>query len=198
MTYRSSSEPRRSNTDDEDTNAPRQELGLSRKAKLTELYCEQGEQLAAYLRKAFGNGPPDPHDIVHDAFRKLLEQKSLSHISNLRAFLWRTAINILLNQKRNIQTRSNFDYEVEHLFFAMQGPASTPERVLDVKQQLAIIEAVLKNMPERRRKAFLWNRVDGLNFTAIGNRLGITRRAVARHVIQAAYELETALLSGSE
>ena len=160
---------------------------------LADLYRDHGEKLTAYLRKAFGDGPPDPDDIAHEAFRRLLERGSLSGVNNLHAFLWRTARNLILNQKRNIATRSRFDYEVEHLYFAMQGPAFTPERVLEVKEQLTIIAEVLKKMPARRRKAFLWNRVDGLNLTAIGKRLGITRRAVARHVIQAAYDLETAL-----
>ncbi|MEM8985133.1 MAG: sigma-70 family RNA polymerase sigma factor [Pseudomonadota bacterium] len=160
---------------------------------LATLYREHGDQLTAYLRKAFGDGPPDPADVTQEAFRKLLEQNSLSRIENIRAFLWRTARNLVLNQKRNIATRSSFDYEIEHLFFAIEGPASTPERVLEMKEQLTIIAEALKNMPERRRKAFLWNRVEGLNLTAVGKRLGITRRAVARHVAQAAYDLETAL-----
>ncbi|MEM9234811.1 MAG: sigma-70 family RNA polymerase sigma factor [Pseudomonadota bacterium] len=162
-------------------------------AALADLYREHGEQLAAYLRKAFGDGPPDPDDVAQEAFHRLVQQESLDRIKNLRAFLWRTARNILLSQKRNIESRSRFDYEIEHLFFASKSPAATPERVLVVREQLKIVAEVLKKMPDRRRKAFLWNRVEGLTLTAIGTRLGITRRAVARHVIQAAYDLETTL-----
>lgn len=167
-------------------------------AAIAALYREYGEQLAAYLRKTFGEGPPDPDDVTQEAFHRLVRQESLQHVKNLRAFLWRTARNIFLSQKRNIQSQSRFDYEIEHLFFAAEGPGSTPERVLLVKEQLSILAEILQKMPERRRKAFLWNRVEELTLTEIGKRLGITRRAVARHVTQAAFELETALLEASK
>ena len=165
----------------------------SRPEHLEALYSDYAGQLSAYLRKTYGNGPPDPDDVAQEAFHRLVRQDSLDHIKNLKAFLWRTARNILLSEKRNIETRSRFDYEIEQLFFASESPDSMPERVLVVKEQLGIVAEVLQKMPERRRKAFLWNRVEELTLTEIGKRLGITRRAVARHVIQAAYDLDTAL-----
>ena len=89
------------------SHAPPPERGQSSDdAALAALYREHGEQLAAYLRKAFGDGPPDPDDVAQEAFHRLVRQESLDRINNLRAFLWRTARNILLSQKRNIETRS--------------------------------------------------------------------------------------------
>ena len=160
---------------------------------LAKLYAENAGELTGYLRKAFGDGPPDPEDISQEAFRKLAEQKDLSVIDNLRAFLWRTARNLTLDYKRQIAVRSKFDFEVEHLLFAVGGPAFSPENVLGVKEQLQIIEAVLLKMPARRRKAFYWHRVEGQNFSEVGRRLGISRRAVLRHVTIAAQEIDEVL-----
>ncbi|MEM1389624.1 MAG: RNA polymerase sigma factor [Pseudomonadota bacterium] len=165
---------------------------------VTRLYAEEVDALAAYLNQAFGSGPPDPDDIAQEAFQRLLEHTDLGGIKNLKAFLWRTARNLTITKKRSINRRSKYDYEIEHLFFAYASPGSDPERVLEAKEQLLIIDQVLKAMPERRRKAFLLNRVDKMNFTAVGKKLGITRRAVSRHVIEAACAIQTALHEAAE
>lgn len=167
-------------------------------ADVLELYKDHWANLSNYLRHAFGDGPPDPDDIAQEAFEKVLEYGALSEIRNLKAFVWRTARNLVLSEKRHLKTRSKFDFEVEQLFFATRGPDSDPERVLEVREQLEIIQAVLKKMPERRRKAFLWHRMDGLPFTAIGNRLGINRRSAAKHVVRASIQLEAALRAAIE
>ena len=176
--------------------APDSKLAAS--TAVAQLYENHSEALSSYLRRAFGDGPPDPDDIAQEAFQRLLEHKRLSGIQNLQAFLWRTARNLILSKKRSIERRSKFDFEIEHLFFGLEDPGLSPERVLEVKEQLRIIRRVLEKMPDRRRRALLWHRVEGLSFTAIGKRLGITRRAVARHVVKAACDMETALEEATE
>lgn len=198
INHRSFEVPALSSGEPSSLGAPSTGKGSCQNIALDSLYRDHRDQLSAHLRKAFGDGPPDPDDVAQEAFHRLMRQESLDHVKNLKAFLWRTARHVLLSQKRNIETRSRFDYEIEHLFFAAESPASTPERVLIVREQLRRVAEVLQKMPERRRKAFLWNKVENMTLTEIGKRLGINRRAVARHVTQAAYELDTALLEASE
>ncbi|MEM8572896.1 MAG: sigma factor, partial [Pseudomonadota bacterium] len=81
------------------------------------LYQEYAAELAEGLRKRFGNGPPDPDDVAQEAFQKVLERGDLSTIKNLRAFLWRTARNLILSSKRSDHRRSAYDFEIEQLFF---------------------------------------------------------------------------------
>ena len=181
-----------------DTAPPRDcpERGAAETA-LTRVYRSYSRELIGYLRKAFGEGPPDPEDMAQAAFQKLAEQ-DLSGIRNLKAFLWRTARNMTLTERRNTDIRSRFDFEIEHLFFAVQGTDSDPERVLEVQQQLRLIDKALNRMPEKRKKAFLLHRVDGLNFAAVGRRLGVSRRAAVKHVARAVANIEDALSEGGE
>lgn len=165
---------------------------------LEQLYQNHLGELVGYLRKAFGNGPPDPEDIAQEAFSRLAAQQDLSLIDNMRAFLWRTARNLLISQRRSAVARGKYDFEIEHLFFAIKGPGLSPESVLEAKEQLEIIDKALNIMPERRRKAFLWHRIDGLSFTDIGRKLGIDRRAVVRHISIAATDIEIALSKAME
>jgi len=176
--------------------------GLARRGEerdlIQALYQDSAADLSAYVRRQFGAGPPDPDEVAQEAFTRLFEQKDLSAIENLRGFLWRTARNLVLTHKRQVEQRSKYDFEVQQLFFTLDGPGLSPENVLKVKQQLKIINEVLAEMPERRRKALLWHRVDGLNFTAIGKRLGINRRAVARNIAKAALEIQNALKTAQQ
>lgn len=160
---------------------------------ITALYHETSDELTGYLRKRFGDGPPDPEDITHEAFTKLAEQKDLSGVKHLRAFLWRTARNLMLDFKRHAEVRSKYDFEIEHLYFALDGLDNSPENVLEVKEQLELINDVIAAMPTNRRKAFLLHRVEGLNFSQTGRKLGMTPSAVIKHVGRAVLDIKDAL-----
>lgn len=166
--------------------------------RLTALYQQCFEELIAYLRKVFGEGPPEPNDVAQLAFERLSRHEDLSKVKNLKAFLWRTARNLVLTERRNAETRSKYEYEVEQLYFVNRGNENTPERVLEVKQQLETINLALREMPERRRQALIWNRIDGLNVAAVARRLGITRAGAAKHIARAALDIDTALKSDLE
>lgn len=165
------------------------------KTALGAVYNSYVHELVWSLRKAFGDGPPDPEDIAQATFQKLAEQ-DVSGIRNLKAFLWRTARNLVLTEKRNAGSRSRFDFEIEQLYFAAAGPDFDQQRVLEVQQQLNIIDHALERMPEKRKRAFLLHRVDELSFAAIGRQMNLSPRAVVKHITRAVADIEDALLIG--
>lgn len=156
------------------------------------LFAAHASELSGYLRKTFGDGPPDPEDMAQEAFRRLAEVRDPSSINNLKAYLWRTARNLTLTEKRNSRTRSRYEFEIKHLYFGGEGTESDPERVSEVQEQLKLVSAALKQMPPRRRRAFLLHRIENLNLAAVGRELGITRRAAVKHVARAVLDIEAA------
>ncbi|MEM9376634.1 MAG: sigma-70 family RNA polymerase sigma factor [Pseudomonadota bacterium] len=160
---------------------------------ITALYRNHSGELIASLRKAFGPGPPDPEDVAQQAFQKLIERQDRTDIRDLKAFLWRTARNTFLKAVGKDGVRSRHDFEVEHLFFPARGDDSTPERVLEVKEELQAINEVLRQMPEKRRHAFLLHKVEGLSVAAVARRLGISRTPAQKHITRAAHQIETHL-----
>ncbi|MEM0910320.1 MAG: sigma-70 family RNA polymerase sigma factor [Pseudomonadota bacterium] len=165
---------------------------------ILELYDAQGELLVKSLRNQFGNGPPEPEDIVQQAFQKLLERRNQPDILNLEGFLWRTARNLMLTEKRNTAVRSKYEYEIKKLFFASNSSDSDPNRALIAEEQLKAINAALAIMPEKRRRAFVLHRIDGLNLSATGRQLGITGKAVVKHISKAIVDIDNALSNGKE
>lgn len=158
--------------------------------RLSLLYYQHGKAIVSGLRKAFGDGPPDPEDITQQAFQKLLERQDLTEIDNIKGYLWRTARNLVLKYKRSASVRSKYDYEIENLYFAMEWDETNPERIIEAKDQLVQIEACLQAMPIRRRRCFVLHKVDGLSVVQISEKLIVPKSTVHREIMKAAVEID--------
>ncbi|MEL7025315.1 MAG: RNA polymerase sigma factor [Pseudomonadota bacterium] len=162
--------------------------------ELAALYGEYLKPLAVALRSIYGDGPPDPEEVAQEAFHRVVNHKNPASISNLKAFIWRTARNLVIDEKKRVSVRSRYDFEIEQLFFAFEGGASTPETLITAREQLELINEALGKMPEKRRRAFVLHRVEGMTITETGRRLGIGRTAAAKHIARAAADLHALLL----
>lgn len=145
------------------------------------------------LRRYLGDGPPDPEDIAQQAFQKLMERPSLDDIRNVEAFLWRTARNLVYNERRSHALRTRYDYELEQLFFALSGADLGPQRVVSARQQMNLVRQTLLDMPERRRRILLLHRVDGLSIAAAAREVGISESAARKHIARAMADLDEQL-----
>ncbi|MGD1956979.1 MAG: RNA polymerase sigma factor [Sphingomonadales bacterium] len=175
-----------------------QHLSPPENQAVSNLYGDYRDELSRALRASYGNGPPDPDDIAQDAFHKVLARGDLASIDNLKAFLWRTARNLVINAKRQADVRSRYDYEIENLVFASKGYDSSPETVIEAREQLAIINETLKTMPPTRSRAFILHRFDGLTAAEVGRKLGISRPAASKHIARAAADLSAAIDASSK
>lgn len=156
-----------------------------------QLYAQYFDRLVSSLYAAFGAGPPEPEDVAQRAFAKLIDRDQIDQIENHRAYLWRIATNIALSDKRSQAVRARFARQ--EAYSPPEGVTSTPERVLETKKQLDLVVEVLRHMPAQRRRVFLLNRIEGLNYTQVGKRIGISRTAVTKHVARAAADVHAAL-----
>ena len=170
----------------------------ARRDSFKTLYQNVGEELVEGLRNRFGDGPPEPEDLAQEAFRRAIDHPEWSRISNKRAFIWRTAINLAVTNMRTTTARTKYEPDIRNIYFAEEGDNSTPETVLLVKEQLDAIRAALEAMPERRRWALLLRRVQGLTQREVAIRLGISRSAVAKHLARADKEISQLFLDDSE
>lgn len=157
------------------------------------LYKNNINDLVYYLRRRFGEGPPAPEDIAQQAFEKLILRDDLHDVQNLRGYLWRTAKNLMLNGYRDDSLRGN-KYEVlSQLSLLDESNSIGPERVVLAKEQLKIINDTLRSMPDKRRIAYVLNRIKGVSFSDIARQFGITHAAVIKQVAKAIAEIDAAL-----
>ncbi|MEM0912453.1 MAG: sigma-70 family RNA polymerase sigma factor [Pseudomonadota bacterium] len=170
-------------------------INPSQSKVLATLYRDYAKELSHGLRAHFGDGPPDPDDVMQEAFRKVVERGDLSTIKNLKAFIWRTARNIVLTTKTQEKQRSKYDFEIENLFFPLRSGNSTLETVIIEREQLKAINDLLRTMPRNRRLSFYLYRIEGFTLTQVGEKLGITRTAVSKHLAKAEAQINMLFLN---
>lgn len=175
--------------DDPATNRP------APKSWLEQLYGEHWIKCCAYLRKKYGAGPPEPEDCVQQAFAQLakLSEDAVAEIDQPKSFLYRIAENALIDEKRRDGYRRRHARETNAGVHEPSGCVSDPETVLDIKDQLSAVERALAALPERRREILLMHRMEGLSFTEIGVRLGMSRQGARKHVEMAIRAVEQAI-----
>ena len=157
--------------------------------RVSSLYQEYYAPLVATLRKMYGDGPPDPEDVANEAFERIVARGDDGSINNLKAFVWRIARNVVLKTRRDSASRSRRNFEVEKIFFPEKSYESTPERIIEAREQLRAINLLLRTMPEKRRHAFILHRIEGLSITGTAQTLGMSRPGAAKHIARAAAQI---------
>jgi RNA polymerase sigma factor (sigma-70 family) len=154
------------------------------------LYARHWNELCHYIRRRFGVGPPDPEDVAQETFIKFASLENRDAIDNPRAYLYRTAHNLLIDERRRLTLRNKSPGDIEALSV---NDDRTPERVLVGKERWDVLTRTLLAMPDARRRSFLLNRLHGLSAPTIARMTGYSDSAVKKHIGLALSELETAL-----
>jgi RNA polymerase sigma factor (sigma-70 family) len=169
---------------------PIEPMVAGRDCGLDMLYVRHWGELCRYIKKHFGSGPPDPEDVVQETFIKYVGVKHREAIDNPRAYLFRTAHNVLIDERRRLAVRQADAGQSQE---RSQSDDRTPERVLVGQERLQVLTGALRAMPAQRRRSLLLNRLQGLSAAAIARMTGYSESAVKKHIEVALAELELAL-----
>lgn len=117
-------------------------------------------------------------DALHDAWLRLNAKKDYGAVRNPGAYLMRMSINIAMNIHRGqkkIMSGDDIDIMLEETI----DPAPGPEKLAEVRSDLAALEKCMDRMPERRQKIVFLVHWEGLEQREVATRLGISERTVA-------------------
>jgi RNA polymerase sigma factor (sigma-70 family) len=155
------------------------------------LYASCWAELCSYLERTFGVGPPDPQDVAQQEFLRYASLNTeVDAITNVRAYLYRSAYNIVVDEYRRLAVMRN---AAASLAAAGLSDELTPERVLIAEERLDLLCRAIQHLPEARQRSFLLNRFDELSCAEIARRTGYSASAVKKHVASAMADLETAM-----
>jgi RNA polymerase sigma-70 factor (ECF subfamily) len=126
-----------------------------------------------------GVKPHELDDIIQDVYCRLLRLESVDHIEDPRAYLFRAARNVLLEQVRkskivSIMTVQNLD----ELGVADLGPS--PESAASSRAELTRVLALIGELPERCRQVFELHKVHGLSQAETAKALRISENIVEK------------------
>lgn len=134
----------------------------------------------AWLRRA-SVGPTEIDDIVQEAYSRIARLEQFQHIGNPKAYFLEVVRNVLFEQLRRsriirIDTIAEMDLPI------IPDDSPDQERVAIGKEEIARLNQLIEQLPERCRKMFILRKVEGLSQRHIAERLGVTENTVETQV----------------
>ncbi|UDF05026.1 RNA polymerase sigma factor [Asticcacaulis sp. AND118] len=134
--------------------------------------------LRQWLSRA-GLTPAERDDLVQEVYYRLLRQTSYAHITDPRAYLYRMARNLMLEQIRKTRVVSiTTVHNLDELGRADMSP--TPEQAVSARRELSRVMAFIESLPARCKAVFELRKVHGLSQAETAVRLGLSENVVEK------------------
>jgi RNA polymerase sigma-70 factor (ECF subfamily) len=152
------------------------------------LFREHNDALIGFLRARL-HSEADAKEAAQEAYVRLLQLDQPGQPSFLRAYLFKVASNVAtdLMRRRAMTARHARANPYDDTGAALQ------EQAMVAREQLALIDAALRELPPRCREAFLLSRYEGMGTLQIAERLGVTDRMIRTYLVRALEHVQQAL-----
>ena len=147
------------------------------------LYSSHHGWLQGFLRKRLGDAADDAADLAQDTFlRLLLRPRRFADGGGARAYLSTIANGLVIDLWRRRQIERAW---LDALAAQPEPLEPSPEHRALVLDALYQVDALLRRLPTRPRKAFLMAQVHGLTYREIAGQIGVSERMVKKYMAQA-------------
>tara|TARA_B100000614_G_scaffold260706_1_gene288285 strand:- start:6170 stop:6739 length:570 start_codon:yes stop_codon:yes gene_type:complete len=161
---------------------------------LPALYERHRDELAAFARGRVGNGPPEPDDLVQQAFANFAGVQNPGNVRNPRAFLFRIVSNLIADHYRREPALPRLDiHDEQHEALFEDGEHRQPEIILLDRERFSEVATAIRALPQRQRRFLLLNRLEGMPYTEIARRNGVSHMTAKREVDAAIRACQRAL-----
>nr|WP_189672895.1 sigma-70 family RNA polymerase sigma factor [Pseudomonas taiwanensis] len=139
-------------------------------------------ELVSFLSARLGSRQA-AEDVAHDAYLRVLERTDAQQIEHPRAFLYRTALNLVVDRHRRQRVRQAEPLDV--LDSDERWHIQAPSQEMQLDQRLALMQRALDELSKPCRDSFLLRKLEGLSHQQIAERLGVSRSMVEKHIVNA-------------
>ena len=164
---------------------------MNKQSNTALLLDEQMDELATplvrYLTKKVRNNE-DANDLAQEAFLRMHKFQQSRQLDNARAFLFKTANNLVVDQMRRARVHDkylSFEMLPEQSDEENDKFAPSAERTVSAEEELDQIYKVVDQMPEKVRRAFLMHRGKDLSYSEIAIEMDVSTSMVENYIIQA-------------
>jgi RNA polymerase sigma-70 factor (ECF subfamily) len=141
-----------------------------------------------HLRKILvrrGSSQAEAEDLIQEAFLRMQEYcEQGGQVQKPEGFLVRTALRLASNARRDAHRELYCEERVETLALLIDT-TPTPDEVLARDQCLETMRKALDAVSRRTCEVLFMQRLDGLSYAEIANRLGVSVSAVEKHMASA-------------
>lgn len=149
-------------------------------APLKRLFLAHFRELQAYLTERLRD-PEAAADLTQETFLRYAERGDSAAIVHERSYLYRTAHNLAVDHLRQNASRRTDALAPEDMAHVADDRPGI-EATASARQELARLRALIEALPERTRRIFVLNRVDGLTYAQVARHLGISESSVQKHL----------------
>ena len=145
---------------------------------LQQIFDDHREQLLRYLR-AHGAGDA-AEDLLQELWLKISSLPS-GPIAAPRSYLFRAATNLMIDRRRSEAQAQRREVEWSGLADRLPDSAANdpgPDRTLDGRRKLAMVEAELSKLPPRALSIFRQHRIEGLTQREVAAALGLSASTI--------------------
>jgi len=147
--------------------------------------------LLASARKLV-NDPDAARDLVQEAFTRLLTVEGWAQIEAPHPYLLRMMRNLAFEKLRRAKI-ARFEQLTLADDFDVVDESPDAFRVLSGREQLARLDAALKDLPERCRRVFVMRRIEERSPREIAKQLGVSPSTLEKRLARAHYLVTKAL-----
>lgn len=122
-------------------------------------------------------------DVVQEAYCRIAALPAVAHIANGRAYFFRVAGNVVLEQARRARVVS-FETAADTAFLDIVDEEPSPERVVSARVDLALVRNLIGRLPDRCRQVFELRRLHGVSQREVAARLGVSENVVEQQSIR--------------
>lgn len=143
-----------------------------------QVFDEHREGLLRYLR-AHGAGDA-AEDILQELWLKFVASPA-GPVSSPRNYLYRAATNLMIDRRRSETQSHRREVEWSGLTDRLPGTAANdpgPERELEGRRRLALVEAELARLPHRALSIFRQHRIEGRTQREIAGAMGLSSSTI--------------------
>ncbi|HBQ5307377.1 ferric citrate uptake sigma factor FecI [Klebsiella variicola subsp. variicola] len=124
----------------------------------------------------------DADDIAQDTFLRVMRSETLSTIRDPRSFLCTIAKRVMVDLFRRNALEKAY---MEMLALMPERLAPSPEERESQLETLQLIDAMLDGLSGKTREAFLLSQLEGLTYSDIAQKLGVSTSSVKKYVARA-------------
>jgi RNA polymerase sigma factor (sigma-70 family) len=148
-------------------------------AALRQIFLDRYDDLKQRLTRRLGSSDL-AGDALQDTWLRLAQAETVDGVHSPRSYLFRVVFNAAQDRHRSEKRHLTAD-EVERLL-DLADEAPNPAEIAEARSDLRALEAVLAELPPRRRAILLAARIDNMPRQEIADRLGISLRLVSKEL----------------
>lgn len=137
--------------------------------------------MAFFLRRSQSHS--EAEDLTQEVFIRIAGKQDVN-MRSAEAYVFQTAANLLRDRGRREKVRQDFAAGVR-MVDGIGVEQLDPYRVAAGREQLALLDAALSDLPERTRQIFLLFRYENVSQRTIAESFGISVSAVEKHLRRA-------------